>query len=64
MILDPKQLEELEKPNRALVSQSLDETDKKLLQRKMFNPQTGELQLFTDDGKGGVSLSSINLFGD
>jgi hypothetical protein len=42
----------------------LDETDKKLLQRKMFNPQTGELQLFTDDGKGGVSLSSINLFGD
>jgi len=64
MILDPKQLEELEKLNRALVSQSLDETDKKLLQRKMFNPQTGELQLFADDGKGGVSLASINLFGD
>ena len=64
MILDPKQLEELEKLNRALLSQSLDDNDKKLLQRKMFNPQTGELQLFTDDGKGNATLSSINLFGD
>jgi len=64
MILDPKQLEELEKLNRALLSQSLQPEDTKLLQRKMFNPQTGELQLFSDDGKGGVSLSSINLFGD
>ena len=64
MISDPKQLEELEKLNRALVSQSFDDGDKNLLQRKMFNPQTGELQLFTNDGKGGVTLSSINLFGD
>ena len=64
MILDPKQLEELEKLNRALISQSLDEDEQKLLQRKMFNPQTGELQIFADNGNGGVSLSSINLFGD
>ena len=64
MILDPKQLEELEKLNRALISQSLDEVDTKLLQRKMFNPQTGELQIFADNGNGGVNLASINLFGD
>ncbi len=63
-ILDPKQQAELEKLNKALVSQSLQPEDKKLLNRKLFNPQTGELNLFTDDGKGGVKLSSINLFGD
>jgi len=63
-ILDPKQQEELERLNRALVSQSLQPEDKKLLNRKLFNPKTGELQLFTDNEKGGVKLSSINLFGD
>ena len=63
-ILDSKQQEELDKLNKALVSQSLQPEDKKLLNRKLFNPQTGELKLFTDDGRGGVKLSSINLFGD
>lgn len=63
-ILDQKQREELERLNRALVSQSLHSEDKQLLNRKLFNPQTGELQLFVDDGKGGVKLSSVNLFGD
>ena len=63
-ILDLKQQEELERLNRALVSQSLQPEDKQLLNRKLFNPQTGELQLFTDKGNGGVKLSSINLFGD
>jgi len=63
-ILDPKQQEELERLNRALVSQSLQSEDRKLLNRKLFNPKTGELNLFTDNGKGGVKLSSINLFGD
>jgi hypothetical protein len=63
-ILDQKQLEELQKLNTALASQSLQPEDKKLLNRKLFNPQTGELQLFADDGKGGVKLSSVNLFGD
>ena len=63
-ILDSKQREELERLNQALVSQSLSVEDKKLLNRKLFNPQTGELQLFTDNGNGGVKLSSINLFGD
>lgn len=63
-ILDPKQQEELDRLNRALVSQSLQPEDRKLLNRKMFNPQTGELQLFVDNGKGGVKLSSVNLFGE
>jgi hypothetical protein len=30
----------------------------------MYNPQTGELQLFVDNGKGGVKLTSVNLLGD
>lgn len=63
-ILDPKQLEELQRLNIALQQQNVKPEDRKLLNRKVFNPQTGELQLFSDDGKGGVKLSSINLFGD
>jgi hypothetical protein len=63
-ILDPKQQEELDRLNQALVSQSLQPEDRKLLNRKIFNPQTGELQLFVDNGKGGVKMASINLFGD
>jgi len=63
-ILDPKQQEELDRLNQALVSQSFQPEDRKLLNRKIFNPQTGELQLFVDNGKGGVKMASINLFGD
>jgi hypothetical protein len=63
-ILDPNQHEELERLNQALVSQSLQPEDVKLLNRKLFNPQTGELQLFVDNGRGGIKLSSVNLFGD
>lgn len=63
-IFDPKQLEELQRLNRALVSQSLQPEDRKVLNRKLFNPQTGELNLYTDDGKGGVRMASVNLFGD
>ena len=62
--LDPKQQEELNRLNGALVSQSLQPEDRKLLNRKLYNPQTGELQLFVDNGKGGVKLTSVNLLGD
>ncbi len=62
--LDPKQREELERLNRALEEQKFLPEDKKLLRRKMYNPQTGELQLFVDNGKGGVKLTSVNLLGD
>ena len=61
-IFDPKQQEELERLNRALVSQSLQPEDRNLLNRKIFNPQTGELQLYVDNGRGGVRLASVNLF--
>jgi hypothetical protein len=63
-ILDPKQQEELDRLNKALSNQSLQTEDKKLLRKKMYNPQTGELQLFVDNGKGGVKLTSVNLLGD
>jgi hypothetical protein len=56
------QLEEANRLNNALVSQSLQPEDEKLLKRKMFNPQTGELQLFVDNGNDGVRLASVNLF--
>jgi hypothetical protein len=53
---------ELERLNNALISQSLQPEDKQLLNRKMFNPQTGELQLFVDNERGGVKMASVNLF--
>jgi hypothetical protein len=62
--LDPRQQEELERLNKALEEQKFLPEDKKLLRRKMYNPQTGELQLFVDNGKGGVKLTSVNLLGD
>ena len=64
-ILDEIQKKELETLNRALETNNLQPEDKKLLRRKMYNPQTGELQLFVEDEKrGGVKLTSVNLLGD
>jgi hypothetical protein len=63
-ILDPKQQEELDRLNKALANQSIQPEEEKLLRRKLYNPQTGELQLFADNGKGGVKLTSVNLLGD
>ena len=56
------QLQELERYNNALVSQSLQPEDIKRMNRKMFNPQTGELQLIVDNGKGGVKMAAVNIF--
>ena len=53
---------ELERLNNALASQSLQPEDTQLLNRKMFNPQTGELQLFVDNERGGVKMASVNIF--
>ena len=53
---------ELERLNNALASQSLQPEDRQLLNRKMFNPQTGELQLFVDNERGGVKMASVNIF--
>lgn len=63
MILDPKQNEELERLNKLIVSQSI-QHEQTPSNKKMFNPQTGEMTLWVNDGKGGSKFSSINLFGD
>ena len=59
---DELQLQELQRYNNALVSQSIQPEDIKRMNRKMFNPQTGELQLLVDNGKGGVKMAAVNIF--
>jgi len=62
MELDPIQQAELERLNKALANQSLQPDDKKKLTKKKFNPKTGELELYVDNGNGGVRLASVNIF--
>jgi hypothetical protein len=62
MELDEIQQSELERLNKALANQSLQPDDVKKLREKMFNPKTGELQLFVDNGKGGVKMAAVNIF--
>jgi hypothetical protein len=62
MELDPIQQAELDRLNKALKNQSIQPEDKKKLTQKKFNPKTGELQLFVDNGKGGVKMASVNIF--
>jgi hypothetical protein len=62
MELDPIQQAELDKLNKALANQSIQPEDKKKLTKKKFNPKTGELQLFVDNGKGGIKMASVNIF--
>ncbi len=62
MELDPIQQSELERLNKALANQSLQPEDKKKLTKKKLNPKTGELQLFVDNGRGGVKMASVNIF--
>jgi hypothetical protein len=62
MTFEELQLKELERYNNALVSQSIQPEDIKQMNRKMFNPQTGELQLLVDNGNGGVKWTAVNIF--
>ena len=62
MTFEELQRQEVARLNNALVSQSLQPEDRKLLNQKMFNPKTGELQLFVDNGKGGVKMAAVNIF--
>ena len=62
MELDPIQQAELDRLNKALANQSIQPEDKKKLTQKKFNPKTGELQLFVDNGKGGVKMAAVNIF--
>ena len=61
MTFEELQLKELERYNNALVSQSIQPEDIKQMNRKVFNPQTGELQLLVDNGKGGVKWAAVNI---
>ena len=62
MELDPRQQSELERLNKALANQSLQPDDVKKIREKKFNPKTGELQLFVDNGRGGIKMASVNIF--
>jgi hypothetical protein len=62
MTFEELQRQELQRYNNALVSQSLQPEDIKQMNRKMFNPKTGELQLLVDNGKGGVKMAAVNIF--
>jgi hypothetical protein len=62
MELEPIQQAELDRLNKALKEQSIQPEDIKKLNKKVFNPQTGELQLMVDDGKGGVKWAAVNIF--
>ena len=61
-IIDPIQQSELDRLNKALAEQSIQPDDVKKLRQKKFNPKTGELQLFVDNGRGGVKMASVNIF--
>ena len=62
MELDPIQQSELDRLNKALAEQSIQPDDVKKLKQKKFNPKTGELPLFVDNGKGGIKMASVNIF--
>ena len=62
MELDQIQQSELDRLNKALAEQSIQPDDVKKIKQKKFNPKTGELQLFVDNGRGGVKMASVNIF--
>jgi hypothetical protein len=62
MTFEELQLRELERYNQLLLSQSIQPEDIKKMNRKVFNPKTGELQLLIDNGKGGVKWTAVNIF--
>jgi hypothetical protein len=62
MTFEQLQLEEMQRLNKALKEKTIQPEDRKKLLQKKFNPKTGELQLFVDNGNGGVRLASVNIF--
>jgi hypothetical protein len=62
MEFDQLQLKEMERLNKALKEKTIQPEDRKKMLQKKFNPQTGELQLFVDNGKGGIKMASVNIF--
>jgi hypothetical protein len=62
-MFEERQEEDLRNLNELIVSQSIQHSQTPS-NRKLFNPQTGEMTLWVDDGRGGAKFTSINLFGD
>jgi len=62
-MFEERQEEDLRRLNDLILSQSI-QHEETPSNRKLFNPQTGELTLWVDNGRGGAKFASINLFGD
>ena len=62
-MFEERQEEDLRRINELIVSESIQHSQTPS-NKKMFNPQTGEMTLWVDNGKGGARFTSINLFGD
>jgi hypothetical protein len=62
-MFEERQEEDLRKLNELIVSESIQHSQTPS-NRKLFNPQTGEMTLWVDNGNGGAKFTSINLFGD
>ena len=62
-MFEERQEEDLRRINELIVSESIQHSQTPS-NKKMFNPQTGEMTLWVDNGNGGAKFASINLFGD
>jgi hypothetical protein len=62
-MFEERQEEDLRRLNDLILSQSI-QHEQTPSNKKMFNPQTGELTLWVDNERGGAKFTSINLFGD
>jgi hypothetical protein len=62
-MFEERQEEDLRKLNDLIVSKSI-QHEQTPSNRKLFNPQTGEMTLWVDDKRGGAKFTSINLFRD
>lgn len=60
-MFEERQEEDLRRLNDLILSQSI-QHEATPSNKKMFNPKTGELQLFVDNGKGGVKMAAVNIF--
>jgi hypothetical protein len=62
-MFEERQEEDLRRLNDLILSQSI-QHEATPSNKKMFNPQTGELTLWVNNDRGGSKFVSVNLFGD
>ena len=62
-MFEERQEEDLRRLNDLILSQSI-QHEETPSNKKMFNPQTGELTLWVNNDRGGSKFVSVNLFGD